>query len=344
MRELLYVTSSRDGWLRDGSVDRYYAESPFGHAAALFSLRRLGWSVRCVGFWGSLNPLGLRRRVRGCKPQVVLTNGVTSLSPIMLRGVSTRMRCPIVFAWDDYYSEIWRANFGRFAGLFMTMYERQIVRRSDHILTISHYNQQRAQGWGKRTWFVPNGCDVPEFDVDKCPIRLDGAMNLVYSGDQARYKRTYEVVQAMAKLPKNIKLYLTGHPYEYLKPCASENVVFLGYLSKNDMWSVIDQADVCVCTADQDCNAKFHEYLRMKKPILGYDGKPNWLFKNRHNALLTKDYVSAIMELSARPDWRRELAENAAREIPVYTWREIAQQWDVVFGEILELYHGGKNG
>jgi hypothetical protein len=76
----------------------------------------------------------------------------------------------------------------------------------------------------------------------------------------------------------------------------------------------------------------------MRKPILGYDGIANCLFNNRVNALLTRDYPSAIMELHRSLELRRQLAANAARDISVYTWREIAEQYDGAFGEIVELY------
>ena len=121
----------------------------------------------------------------------------------------------------------------------------------------------------------------------------------------------------------------------YLDKYASDNCIFLGYVSKNDQWSVVDQADVVVCTSDQDCNAKLHEYMRMKKPILGYDGRANMLFENGHNALLTRDYPKALLNLLENPQLRNELVENAANEIPVYTWEEIGEQFNQYFKKLL---------
>jgi hypothetical protein len=93
----------------------------------------------------------------------------------------------------------------------------------------------------------------------------------------------------------------------------------------------MDQADVLVSTADQDCNAKLQEYLRFKKPILGYDGRMNLFFKNGENALLTRDYPNAILTLYNAPTLRTTLAENAARDIPVFNWSEIADQFAAFF-------------
>jgi glycosyltransferase involved in cell wall biosynthesis len=341
-RRLLYVSSCRDrayvkGPIRDFCFreDRFYGSMSLIH----YHLENLGWEIRHAGMRESLTPFPLARMLTRFNPTIVFTyGGLTSLQPVLARKLLTRWRGPIVHGWADYYDEIWAANFGLLAGLAMRVIERQVIRRSDYILSLGHYCDERARRWGKRSWYIPNGSDVPGFDPSTCPIRLTGDLNLVYTGDQAPYKRTLDVVGAMSRLPSNIKLYLTGQPYPYLRKYASENVIFLGFLSRNDLWSVISQADVCVCTADQDCNGKFHDYLRMRKPILAYDGKPNWLFTNRVNALLARDYEAAILELYRSPELRRSLAENAARDIPVYTWKEIAQMYDRVFREILALY------
>ena len=96
------------------------------------------------------------------------------------------------------------------------------------------------------------------------------------------------------------------------------------------------QADAFVVTADQDCNAKLQEYLRWGKPILAFDGRPNLFFKNGHNALLAKDgdYAPLIERLAADPALCKTLADNAAAEIPVYTWAEIASLFDSYFRKL----------
>ncbi len=137
----------------------------------------------------------------------------------------------------------------------------------------------------------------------------------------------------MQKLPKDIKLYLTGQNEDYLKSYQSENCIFLGYLSKEDQLAVMSQADAFVVTSNQDCNAKLQEYLRWHKPILAFDGEANNFFANGRNALLATDgdYAPLIERLAADPALCQALADNAAHDIPVYTWAEIAQQFEDYF-------------
>jgi glycosyltransferase involved in cell wall biosynthesis len=69
---------------------------------------------------------------------------------------------------------------------------------------------------------------------------------------------------------------------------------------------------------------------------LAYDGEANNFFKNGETALLAKDgdYAPLITQLAGDPDLCRRIADNAAREIPVYSWREIAEQFDEYFSEL----------
>jgi len=98
----------------------------------------------------------------------------------------------------------------------------------------------------------------------------------------------------------------------------------------------MSQADAFVVTSNQDCNAKLQEYLRWKKPILGFDGEANNFFRNGHNALLAKDgdYAPLVRRLIKEPDLGPTLVKNAEKEIPVYTWAEIAQQFEDYFATL----------
>ena len=54
---------------------------------------------------------------------------------------------------------------------------------------------------------------------------------------------------------------------------------------------------------------------------------------NGETALLAKDgdYAPLVMRLADDPALCRRIAENAARDIPVCSWHEIAEQFDKYF-------------
>lgn len=343
-KRFLIVATDRTGRLNENmSAAEHFAKFPYSHGAIRFNLEKYGWETGYVNFSMAKNFKRLAAEIDRFKPDIIYTYGaLIALNPIICRRFFCKYKSfKVVHGWDDLYGELWRDVFGVIPGLFMRWFERQIIKRSDAVVTLSYYQQAKARKeWGVECKYIPNGADRPVFDRSAGSVKLAGKMNIVYTGDQAAWKRTADICEAMRHVPPEIKLYLTGQHYPYLDQYASENCIFLGYLPKNDQLCVMDQADVLVCTANQDCNAKFHEYLVWKKPILGYDDRANLLFKNGRNALLTKDYPSAIMKLYLEPDLRKRLVENAASDIRVYSWYEIAGLFDEYFCGLLAIYGG----
>jgi glycosyltransferase involved in cell wall biosynthesis len=344
----LFVSSNPDPCFDTDSTEGLFKRKQYSLACIGYYLERLGWQTRRIGRQASLTPRRIIRHIDTFQPDIIYTYGtLIALNPILARRFCGWSKFTVVHGWDDDYRDVWRYNYGPLAGRLGGWLERRIMRHSDGVATLSRFNQARGLDWGVVSEYIPNGCDPPVFDPSACKIRLEGELKLVYTGDQAPMKRTEDICRAMRKVPGAIKLYLTGQHYPYLDQYASDNCVFLGFLEKNDQWSVVNQADVAVCTADHDCNAKLHEYLRMNKPILGYDGRANLFFRNGHNALLTRDYPGAIMRLYREPELRQRLAENAAHDIPVYTWIEIAGMYDQFFrrvlGEQAGTYYASQN-
>jgi glycosyltransferase involved in cell wall biosynthesis len=300
----------------------------------MYHLEKAGCSIAWAGRKTTARPLRLKHRIDDFRPDIVYTYGaVTSLNPVLLRSFCRHDKYQVVHGWDDAYGDVW-SDSGWLARKVMDILERLIVTRSDHVITLSYFLQNRGRKWGVECKYIPNGADPVDASQATGEIVLDGALKLVYTGDKAHWKRTHEICEAMRHVPKEIKLYLTGQDNPELAQYASDNCIFLGFLPKEEQLNVMRQADVFVCTANQDCNAKLQEYLRWHKPILGYDDRANLFFKNGENALLTRDYPAAIMTLYHDPELRQRLADNAARDIPVYSWTEIAEQFLEYFKEI----------
>jgi glycosyltransferase involved in cell wall biosynthesis len=336
-KRLLVVSSHRAGTGIDTlDTAAFFAKYPYSLGAITYNLERLGWTTRRLGMVNSRNPWRLARIIDEFQPDIIYTYGsLTAMNPLWARRWLCRHRAfRVVHGWDDIYGDIWRDVYGWLPGKFMEGMERVIVTRSDAVVTLSRYHQQIGRRWGVESHYIPNGADIPQFDTAASTIRLEGRLKIVYTGDAARWKRTWEICAAMRHLPPEIKLYRTGGHYAELDQYNSENCIYLGYLSKNDQLSVMAQADVLVVTADQDCNAKIQEYLRFHKPILGYDGRANLFFANGRNALLTRDYPTAIRRLADDPALRQQLVEHADRELPVHTWAEIAAQFDACFRSV----------
>ena len=337
-RRILYVSSTRHPWFEARDCAEHFANAPYSIDAIGYNLEKLGWSVGWSGWRSSRNPFMLARRIDEFKPDIVYTYGSTvALHPLFCRRWLCRHKAfKVVHGWDDHYGRIWGNLFGGPGKVVMDWMEKRTVKNSDAVVTLSYELQKIGRRWGVECKYIPNGADPIDGMQRSDTIKLEGRFNIVYTGDKARWKRTDDICKAMRLVPKDIKLYLTGRDEDYLKPYASDNCIFLGWLSKEEQYGVMAQADAFVCTSDQDCNAKLQEYLRWKKPILAYDGEANNFFKNGETALLAKDgdYAPLILRLADDPELCRRIAENAEREIPVYSWREIAEQFDEYFSEL----------
>lgn len=335
-RRILFVSSTRAPWYAKGtSAAEHFAAAPYSIDAIGYNLERLGWTVAWLGWNDTRSPFRLAREIDAFRPDIVYTYGSTSaIWPIFLKRIVCKHRkFIVVHGWDDHYDRIWHDMFGWPGKILMSLVQKFIVKSSDSVVTLSYALQKLGRAWGVECAYIPNGADPVDPKSATGSIRLEGRFKLVYVGDKAKWKRTVDICRAMRELPCDIKLYLTGRDEDYLKPYFSGNCISLGWLSKEEQRAVMSQADAFVSTSDQDCNAKLQEYLRWQKPILALHGEPDNFFKDGENALLARDgdYAPLILRLASDPALCRRLAENAAREIPVYSWAEIAAQFDTYF-------------
>lgn len=332
MKRILYVSSTRRPWFESQSCEEHFRNAPYSIDAIGYNLEKLGWIVAWCGWKTSKSPRSLAKKIDEFKPDIIYTYGSTvALHPLLGRRFLCKHKAfKVVHGWDDHYGRIWGDLFGWPGKVLMNWMEKRIVKNSDAVVTLSYELQKIGRKWGVECKYIPNGAEPLEKLTVKGDIKLEGRFNIVYTGDKAKWKRTADICATMTKLPKDIKLYLTGQNEAYLSKYESDNCIFLGWLTKEEQYNVMSQADAFVCTSDQDCNAKLQEYLRWKKPILGFDGEANNFFKNGENALLAKngDYAPLIEKLASNPALCQRLSENAARDIPVFSWAEIAQQFD----------------
>lgn len=339
-KRILYVSSSRSPWYAKGATSaEHFANAPYSIDAIGYNLEKLGWKVAWLGMADTLNPFRLAKEINDYEPDIVYTYGSsTSIWPILLKRTLCRKRnFVVVHGWDDHYDRIWNDIIGWPGKIAMLIAQKFLVKRSDAVVTLSYELQKLGRKWGVECKYIPNGADPVAAPAEGAGIRLEGRFKLVYSGDKSRWKRTEDICRSMRELPEDVKLYMTGHEAEYLKPYYSPNCISLGYLPKSDQLAVMSQADAFVCTANQDCNAKLQEYLRWKKPILALHGEADNFFRDGENALLATDgeYAPLVEKLAGDPALCARIAENAARQIPLYSWAEIASQFDEYFRGLL---------
>lgn len=258
------------------------------------------------------------------QPDVVATIGIIGAYVCWLKKIGF-VKCPIVHEWTEDYPYMLKRKYWY---LPLGTIEAFLVRNSDLITTASPSRYRRALDLGKKA-------ELMLYGAQKMPVYgmggVRGMYNLksnrfkiVYTGEQSRQKHVERIISAVRGL--DCDLYLTDTPNPEMERIAPENVHFLGRLKdQNEVFMLIQAADLCVVTEDNDSVGKLSEYWQYKKPVLGPRGKLNYYEKNMY---LSDDFHETIKEMITRyPDryWDDFVKEKQFVKIP--TWDEWVDWW-----------------
>jgi glycosyltransferase involved in cell wall biosynthesis len=121
---------------------------------------------------------------------------------------------------------------------------------------------------------------------------------------------------------------LFGKPNPEFQKIASKNVHFMPFVPPDEIPSILQQADILINPSDQDSSFKFFEYIRAGRPILGFKGRPSYIFDHMENAYLTNDFKDGIKKLVENSLLREKISKNIKKLRKGYTltWKEVAQK------------------
>ncbi|MEW6062896.1 MAG: glycosyltransferase family 4 protein [Nanoarchaeota archaeon] len=257
-------------------------------------------------------------------PEVVISSGVIGFIPALLRKIKL-IKCPVVHAWDDIYSEVMGKKYGYGFIYFLEVFT---IKNSDYITTVSKHLEKEARKLGKKVSYIPHGADRS----NKKAVKLRGRIKVLYVGEQTEYKKVDRIIKAVDGL--NCDLYLIGQTNPEFKKIASKNVHFLGFKKQEDVPGYVKAADIVVVTSNQDSALKMFEYIRCGKCILAYDGRIRKILTHKKDAYLTRDFRKALAELIKNKSLRSKLSKNV-KKIRTYTWEEVAKSYLNVLSKVI---------
>ena len=263
------------------------------------------------------------KKYKEFNPDIIIVDWIpASVVPLLYKKLGL-IKCPIVHTWGDYYKEM-MTNYPSWLTGFLEQYT---VKKSDFIITVSKYNQKRAQKLGKRVYYIPHGVS----DVQKSTninlndkLLVKSNLKVVYLGEQSKWKKTDEIIKAVEGL--DCELFLIGETNPEFIKLKYWNTHFLEKVPPEEVRAVLQQADILINPSNQDCNYKFFEYIRAGKPILAYDDLPRYLFTHRKNAFLTKDFKAGLRELILSPSLRYYM-EQEVKKIETFSWDNISEKY-----------------
>ncbi len=269
-----------------------------------------------VSFLGRKNWLSFYFDYLKFKPDVLIVTGIIGALAVFLKRLKL-IRCPIVYGWNDYFTEVMGKKWGANRVAFLEYYT---VRYADVIVTPSIFLYNLATTLGKEVYYIPHGVDKEIFEREK--IKLPGKFVVLYLGDQTGYKRVDLIIDAVKGL--DCELYLMDKVNDELIRRAGNNVHFLGWIDHEKVGSYLKVADVLVITSDQDSTLKMFEYCEAGKTILARKGRIEYFLTHLENAYITNDLREGLIVLMKDRALRERLARNL-RKVRIYSWEEVGE-------------------
>jgi len=292
---------------------------PRGTYAYIHYLQQFGHEVIHEDRPACRRPFRLLQRLRQWQPDVVLGQHAGAMLAAFWRRIGV-LRCPVVHAWDDYYSEQ-----SRLPNWVVWPMEKASVTGSDHVTSVSRYNVGLARQWGIAATFIPHGV-TPDQRPSSMVIG-SARFKVIYLGDQSLYKGMHRLMAAMEAMDAD--LFMVGTTNPELQRIAPPNVQFVGKVLPQEVQAVLRQADVLVNPSDQDSNFKLQEYVRAGKPILGVTGRMACAFEHGKDAWLADDLRAGLIRLKEDAVLRARL-EAGLRQRSIMTWEEVGRALESV--------------
>jgi len=230
------------------------------------------------------------------------------------------------------------------------------LRHIDGLIVISRKLAELYQSQGippEKMLVAPDGVDLPLFSTglqrESSREELGIPHNkkvICYTGHLYRWKGTHILAPAMKKLNDNYLLYVVGGTPEdipefekFVSANRIPNVIITGYVPPKLIPKYLAAADVLVLpnTSEEAISRlytsplKLFEYMAARRPIVASDLPSVREILNEENAMLVssddpKALAEGIQKLLTNEELGKKLAENAFKEVQLFTWEKRAEK------------------
>jgi glycosyltransferase involved in cell wall biosynthesis len=205
--------------------------------------------------------------------------------------------------------------------------------------TIKNFGGELA----KKIVVIPDAVNIKLFENQNHSVEKHKNFRVGYTG--ALYNgRGIEIIIALAEEFSGAEFIIAGgRPREieyWKKQSRSGNINFLGYIPPADIPQLLKSFDCllmpyqknCMLLNNETCTAEFasplkmFEYMASGRPIISSDLPVlQEIIKPGENAIVVvsediKQWIAALKELMAKPEFGKQLAQNALEKVKNYTW------------------------
>ena len=236
--------------------------------------------------------------------------------------------------WD-----IWRRTF------FIRPIYKAIYRRADYIQAISNFLAKRAKKLGARCPIevVPNGIQV---ESQKSKVESIGDKKIITVSRLVKKNGISDLIKAMTAVEGELLILGDGKLRKILERLTERlgiknKVKSLGYLSQDEVYKYLSQADVFVRSSlSEGLGNSFLEAMAMRVPVIGTpvggipdflkDGETGW-FCQVKNPKSISGKINYILDGKNKAEVARIVAAANAMVMEKYNWALVTSKMKNIF-------------
>jgi len=306
---------------------------------------------------------------------IVIIRRIRNDATIAVIGSARQRGLPIVYDADDYIFDPWILPYVE--AFHTTMNQAKALRfmddvgacldQCDYFTGSTCHLAERAAALGKDSFVIRNGLNSAQLSLSRLALeqrhlRRRGPETRIgyFSGTrshQADFRVIYPALMRLLREQRNIRLTIVGHldvgAFPGLAPFLDQ-IDILPTCHWSELPAVIAGVDVNVIPLELTpfnegkSNLKYYEAGLVEVPSIA---SPTRILcdsiTHGHNSLLartTEEWYDSLKELIARPDWRRQMGQNALEHVlRNYGPEAVGAEAVAVYRQILRL-HRARHG
>ncbi len=300
---------------------------------------------------------------------VVIVRRIRNDATTAVIGAARRRGLPIVYDADDYIFDPWILPYVE--AFHTTMNQAKALRfmddvgacldLCDYFTGSTAYLAERAAALGKDGFVIRNGLNSAQLSLSRLAVeqrnlRRGSETRIGYfSGTrshQADFRVVYPAVMRILAERREVRLAIAGHldvaAFPGLAPFLDQ-IEILPTCHWSELPAVIARVDINVIPLELTpfnegkSNLKYYEAGLVEVPSIA---SPTRILRDSithgHNGLLARtpeEWYDGLMELIVRPDWRRQLGQNALEHaLRNYAPDAVGSEAGAVYRQILDLH------
>jgi glycosyltransferase involved in cell wall biosynthesis len=268
----------------------------------------------------------------------------------LLIGIGLKLKLGLTLVYDahEMYGYTMTRILPRWIASVFLYSEKLLARMADRIIVVVEYQKRYFEKITNKPVLVIMNCRPLQNTKYQDPCR-EGNFTVLYAGAIAKRRFVLELCNVVAELPNvNCLIAGSGDPQNVQnikeKTSTTPNIKFLGWLPFNEVTSLTERANVCICMIDpRDLNNKIglagkqFDAMVSGRPIICTKDTFSGDLTEQEEAGLTIEYTEealkkAIIKLRDDPRLRERLGRNALKAaISKYNWQGQEKK-------LLELY------